>query len=86
VERLKPSGSPDVRTFESNYEDPRIAALGNWGANKVEKNSTIKNRDRGWDDLSQFEAFYDYCEQLPWCPIEAIAPFAVAFGPDGLPA
>jgi hypothetical protein len=69
VETLKSSSSPDVRVFESHEVDERIAALGNWGANAVAKNSTIKNRDRGWDDFSQFAAF---STEVPWCPLEAL--------------
>src|SRR6476620_7706066 len=54
VDRLKLRSSPDVAMLVSNYVDPRMAALANWGENAKAKNnspiSTIKNRDRGWDD------------------------------------
>jgi hypothetical protein len=70
MESQKLGGSPVLGTHLTTDEvDPRIAALGNWGANKFEKNSTIKNRDRGWDDLSQFDAFPT---DVPWCPLEAL--------------
>jgi hypothetical protein len=87
-ESQKASSSPDVRTFESH--DERLAALNNWGENakrRVEKNSTLapENNARGWNDLSDFDAYLAFPEQLPWCSIEAIGPFAVAFGPGGEP-
>jgi hypothetical protein len=50
---------------------PLEAALQNWGRNAEKKNSTI-SRDknhRGWNDLSEFEAF---STEVPWCPLEAL--------------
>jgi hypothetical protein len=80
VEGLKKPSSPDVRTFESHLVDERIAALGNWGENaKAKNNSTLspENYARGWNDLSDFAAFDT---SIPWCPLEALGPFAAAFG------
>jgi hypothetical protein len=63
VERQEPSGSSDVRTFESN--DPRMAALNNWGGNlkrRLSKNS-FSPAKKGWDAFDT---------SIPWCPLEAL--------------
>jgi hypothetical protein len=45
----------------------------------------VNKKERGWNDLLEFEAYLAFPEQLPWCPLEALGPFAQAFGPEGLP-
>ena len=52
MEKVEQGSSSVLGTHPVSREvDERIAALGNWGANAAAKNSTIKKRDRGWDDL-----------------------------------
>ncbi len=88
VERQETRCSPGLRPHPvAPLEDERLAALNNWGKNAVEKNSPVlRNKiERGWDDLSEFEAYLAFPERLPWCPLEALGPFAQAFGADGLP-
>lgn len=82
VGKLKPSGSHDLGTHLVAEEHPLMAAMQNWGVNlERQKKSTIseKRKRLGWDDLSEFEAF---STDVPRCPLEALGPFARAFGPD----
>jgi len=66
---------PHLRTCDPH---PLEAALNNWGKNAEKKNSTVSAEE----DFSAFDAFLDFPEQLPWCPLDALGPYANAFWAD----
>ena len=82
MEKQEPRSSHGLGTHLATEEHPLMAAMQNWGANlERKKNSTFseKRKRLGWDDLSEFVAF---STDVPWCPLEALGPFARAFGSD----
>ena len=82
VETIETRGSHGLGTHLAAEEHPLMAAMQNWGVNlERKKNSTLsaKREKLGWDELSEFEAF---STDVPWCPLEALGLFALAFGSD----